>query len=137
MGESTTRENPTAFSTFRCFYVNSALMLLSCHCKVLGNVYDADNKKVLLSLNVGYIINVSEHISFKFEKDFKYFRVPAKDNTGANLTTYFNGAFEFIGKIKSAIQLGLLLWIFIELYPLTNHTVPITVSDTILNCLYL
>ena len=62
-------------------------------------MYDADNKRVLKSLNVGYIINVSEHISFKFENDFVYFRVPAKDNTGANLTTYFNGAFEFIGKL--------------------------------------
>ncbi|KAI6661582.1 Dual specificity protein phosphatase 10-like [Oopsacas minuta] len=90
---------------------------------VLGNVYDADNKQVLQKLNVGYIINVSEHIPFKFEKDFKYFRVPTKDNTGANLTTYFNGAFEFIETARTKGSV-----VFIHCHAGISRSVSITIA---------
>ncbi|CAJ0959248.1 unnamed protein product, partial [Mesorhabditis belari] len=68
----------------------------------LGNAETAENKELLDSYGIHYIINVTSNLDNFFEDDsrFHYLRISVDDNAAYNLTQFFPQAIDFIDEAE-------------------------------------
>eukprot|EP01084_Bolivina_argentea_P165212 287048_1 len=62
----------------------------------LGSVNHAAMVEAIEGLNIGYIVNVTDHERCYFENDVQYFRIGIDDQENVNIKQYFEAVFEFM-----------------------------------------
>lgn len=66
----------------------------------LGSEEDAQSEDVLRTCRIKYVLNASQTaLDSPYCKSGYYLKIPIKDNSTENIVTWFQTAFDFIGKL--------------------------------------